>query len=417
MNKKYRWGTMIPLIGGSAVGCSAATGDTPLFHFSLDGFQKNDIGIVNYWKGIEYHNLDQESFVMQPDVYENIDFVNSVCPCAALCRLNTTKGEKSGSNGIQNRWMYISAEIILGNRFEEYRPKVYWGENAPALAGEKGQPVVDKLIEIGKKYGYTFSLYKTSTIFHGLPQKRDRCFYFFWKGDKTPIINFYDRERLTFVDFLEGIDKNLPNMNDFCLKEKPTDFVPLRFLMEKFNLSYKEIAPRFTPKHVESTMGIIFKEHLEDELVEWMEKYHKTDIMNAKSGRTYYDYVLQCVAKNKAGGGMFTMGPRFCLDYSPAVISKTCYSLAHPTENRYISYREYMKLMGMPDDFMPYNEDGKLVPIDYIGQNVPVNAARDMCTEVLRFIDNDPTLEYVENDGSFKYIFQNNLNKTITKVK
>ena len=39
MSKKYRWGTMVPLIGGSAIGCNKATETLPLFHFSFDGFR------------------------------------------------------------------------------------------------------------------------------------------------------------------------------------------------------------------------------------------------------------------------------------------------------------------------------------------------------------------------------------------
>lgn len=401
---------MIPLIGGSAIGCYEATKDLPNFHFSFNGFQENDIGIVNYWKNVKYFNLDSD--IVPFGYYKDIDFVNSVCPCAALCRLNTSKGDKHGSDAPQNNWMYKSAEYILGT----IKPKVYWGENAPALAGDAGQPVVKKLIEIGKKYGYVFSVYKTSTIKHGLPQKRDRCFYFFWKGNNIPILNFYNRERLTLKEYLTNIDKSLPNFNDHFIKEKPTDFLPFKFLLEKYNLTYQELIHKFGENSIQSVMGIIFREGLIEKLIEWMEKYHKDDIMTPKSGRTFYDYVMYAKGKFDAGKGLFNMGPVFCENYSPAVISKTCYSFIHPTEDRYLSYREYVKLMGMPDDFIPINDKGELVPVGMIGQNVPVNPARDMCIEVCRFIDNDESLEYIENDGSFLYLLQNNLNQKISKI-
>jgi hypothetical protein len=43
--RKIRWGTIIPLIGGSALGCHAATGSLPLFHLSYPPFQGNEVHI------------------------------------------------------------------------------------------------------------------------------------------------------------------------------------------------------------------------------------------------------------------------------------------------------------------------------------------------------------------------------------
>ena len=407
--KGLNWGTIIPLIGGSAIGCFEATGTLPKFHLSFDGFQTNDYGIVNYWKDVPYYNLDHDTVNSS---FEGIDFVNSVCPCAALCRLNTSAGKMHGADAPQNNWMYKSAEYVLNT----IKPKVYWGENAPALAGENGKPVVKKLIEISNKYGYSFSVYKTSTIKHGLPQKRDRCFYFFWKGDKIPVLGYFDRERPLLKDYLLNIDKDTPNFEDHFIKEKPTDFLPFRFLLEKENLSYSEFIHKYGQDTIQSIMGIIFKNGLIDELVSWTEKYHKDDIMTQKTGRTFYDYILYAKEKYDNGKGLFKMGPVFCENYSPAVISKTCYSFIHPTEDRYLSYREYMKLMGMPDDFIPNDNNDNLVPVGMIGQNVPVNTVYDMCWEVLRFINDDETLEYITNDGSFLYLLQNNLNQKYFRI-
>ena len=40
--KPIRWGTIIPLIGGSAVGCFKSTGVKPLFHLSYGHFAGHD---------------------------------------------------------------------------------------------------------------------------------------------------------------------------------------------------------------------------------------------------------------------------------------------------------------------------------------------------------------------------------------
>ena len=43
--RPIRWGTIIPLIGGSALGCREATGTLPLFHLSYPPFGGNEIHI------------------------------------------------------------------------------------------------------------------------------------------------------------------------------------------------------------------------------------------------------------------------------------------------------------------------------------------------------------------------------------
>lgn len=412
--KKYRWGTMVPLIGGSAVGCSIATGTTPQFHFSFDGFEANDVGILNYWKDkkIPYYHIDSQEVPLTEKRFQNIDFVNSVCPCAALARLNTSKGEKVGGNAPQNQWMYKSAEFIL----EKIQPKVYWGENAPALNMDAGKPVVKNLMEIGKKYGYSFSIYKTSTILHGLPQKRDRCFYFFWKGDNIPIFNFYDRERQTYEDFLLGLDKSMPDMDKIIKDEKPTDFLPFKYLIEHSGLSYSEYIKSKSKDTVNSVMGEIFKSNSIDEVMEWIRKNYPEQLERIGNKRTTYEWLEYVKRKWEDDKGVFYMGPLLIRNYAPAVISKNNSCMIHPTEDRYLSLRELACLMGLPGDFgleNEYTKDGEY-PNYMIGQNVPVNAARDMAIEVCRFIDGDKTLKYVTVENG--YFLQNNLNKTMKEV-
>ena len=41
-------------------------------------------------------------------------------------------------------------------------PKVYWGENAPALY-QGAEELVERLVMIGKQHGYSFSMVKTDS--------------------------------------------------------------------------------------------------------------------------------------------------------------------------------------------------------------------------------------------------------------
>ena len=82
----------------------------------------------------------------------DIDYINSVCPCAGLSRLNRSKGSGvgPGSDAKANKWMFKSAEYVLGR----IKPKVLWGENAPMLFTKKGQDVVDglRLVQVRLHY-------------------------------------------------------------------------------------------------------------------------------------------------------------------------------------------------------------------------------------------------------------------------
>lgn len=411
MSKKYRWGTMVPLIGGSAIGCSQATGTLPQFHFSFDGFDANDAGILNYWKdaNIPYYHIDSEEVPLTEKRFQNIDFVNSVCPCAALARINTSTGDKVGGHAPQNQWMYKSAEFVL----ENIKPTVYWGENAPALNMDAGKPVVETLVKIGKKYGYSFSIYKTSTLLHGLPQKRERCFYFFWKGDQIPILNYFDRERKTYKDFILDVDKrNLSLMDEFLWTENivATDFIPLKYLIDRSGLSYEEFIDTYSTDTVTTTLGLIDKEGIMDELLDYMRK----NCADAKkpNKKTWVEFLEYVKEKWDDDKGVFYNGPIIVKNYAPAVISKNAGNLIHPTEDRHLNYREILCLMGMPDDFIPIDYTGrhKYCTGQMIGQNVPVNTARDVATQVLRFIDGDKTLRYTSVKNG--YYLQNNLSKT-----
>lgn len=419
MNKQYRWGTMVPLIGGSAIGCSQATGSLPLFQLSFDGFEYNDAGILNYWKDadIPYYHIDSQDVPLDEERFKDIDFVNSVCPCAALARLNTSTGDKVGGNAPQNQWMYKSAEFVLSN----IKPKVYWGENAPALNMNAGKPVVKNLIEIGKKYGYSFSIYKTSTLKHGLPQKRERCFYFFWKGDKIPVLNWYNRERKTYKDFILSIDKNLSLMDKFpkgC-DVPASNYIGLQFLLDKTGLSYEEFMNTYSKENaVSCVVEIIHRNNYIEELIEYTKKNYPDACKPNKM--PWWEYFTYFKSKWDAGMGVFDCGPIISNNYVPAVISKNVTNMVHPIEDRHLSYREICCLMGMPDDFIPIDAKGnhEYCKGGMIGQNVPVPTARDMAFEVCRFIDEDPTLEYVTvEDG---YYCQNNMKQKsefVTEIK
>ena len=89
-DQDIKWGTMIPLIGGSALGCAKSTGVLPQFHLSYSPFSKNEAHLKKHWPQVPMLYLDQMAGMMDIG-QEKIDFINSVCPCAGLSMLNVCK--------------------------------------------------------------------------------------------------------------------------------------------------------------------------------------------------------------------------------------------------------------------------------------------------------------------------------------
>ena len=49
MEKEIKWGTMIPLVGGSALGCLRAAGSLPQYHLTYSPFANNEAHLKSHW--------------------------------------------------------------------------------------------------------------------------------------------------------------------------------------------------------------------------------------------------------------------------------------------------------------------------------------------------------------------------------
>ena len=88
--EQIMWATMIPKIGGSALGGYEATQTFPKFHLSYSEFKSNDSQIARYWPHVPFYYLDNDE-EFTPDQFGEIDFITAVCPCSGLSMLNTSK--------------------------------------------------------------------------------------------------------------------------------------------------------------------------------------------------------------------------------------------------------------------------------------------------------------------------------------
>ena len=160
------YASIVPLIGGETIAMENVFGEKPKYFLTFEGFQANESHINNHYNHeVPYLNLSEGA-----SYTEKVDVINTVCPCAGLSSLSPS----ASSDAAANDWMLTSANLVLGT----LKPHVFWGENAPGLASNIGKPVVAKLRKVAASFGYTFSIYKTKSILHGLGQGgyvRCRC--------------------------------------------------------------------------------------------------------------------------------------------------------------------------------------------------------------------------------------------------
>ena len=244
--------------------------------------------------------------------------------------------------------MVKTAEQVLSS----VRPKVYWGENAPALYRAADQ-LVERLVGVGKKYGYTFSMVKTDSQLHGLPQMRIRTFYFFWRSPTVPLLSWYSRPAPRLIDYLAEIPKWATLQDVFVHDGVASErYLPYKFLLQKEGLTHQE----FYAKTGHLTVAKYMEKHnLVEECIEWLTARHPTASFyppsTRRKTRTHIDVLNFMLAKLSMGLGYWDDSIKFMGDTFTAVISKNIQWAVHPKQDRFFSVRELLHLMGMPHHF------------------------------------------------------------------
>lgn len=378
----YKWLSIVPLVGGMSIGNSMYTGNKPTAILSYEAFKCNDKHLTNYWDDVPYHVLDErdeDGCIMEPDIpddlYENVDFVSTVCPCAGLSALNNSTNTSSrGSDAKQNDWIYETAGYVL----QHIRPKVLWGENAPGLFTSVGTGVVEQMRKIGRKHGYSLSLMKTNSIMHRTPQNRSRTFYFFWRSKHAPLLGNQVYPMMDFIDFISSAEGN--DLNEQVSKEPKLSEKHLlyRFLLEKSQMTHKE----FVEKHKTGSLAwILFGLGEEKNILDWYEKYHP-DSKDPK-------FIKHAIHKKSMGKSYWDSTPRMFFNKINAIVGNNLNLTMHPLEERVFVLREMMFMMGLPNDFNLVKDPRGNIEKNHISQNVPAITAMDWTSEVCKFIEGD----------------------------
>lgn len=382
--------SIVPLIGGETIGSERAFGIQPEYFLSYDVFKEHDSHIVNHYaqRGIDipYHSLDKG----HPFFKTDINVVSSVCPCAGLSQLSTT----SKSSNPVNDWMIKTAKYVL----EEIKPEVYWGENAPGLFTGMGDGVRERLKKVGDNTGYTMSYYKTKSALHGLSQVRNRSFFFFWKNNKSPTFPFMQRESTQIQDLITNVKSNF--QSEPINKKIPTDGYYYRYLLESTKSSshrdFMQKQMTVMPSRSNDVQSMV---EMRDGDFGNIAKWFTSLGLDKQANKA-----LANSDKIKAGGSIMRRDTILPMGIIGAFVGHYPMMLAHPIEDRYISYREAMTIMGLPDDFELLNPHKN---VNHICQNVPVKTAQDMAEFVKIALETPDKFEWSTGET-----YTNNVSRT-----
>lgn len=369
------YASIVPLIGGETIAMQRVFNKKPEYILSYEPFKANDKHLVEYYKDVPYHVVEANG----KSSFPNVSVVNTVCPCAGLSSLSTTANSDSAAND----WMRTTARYVLGT----LSPQVFWGENAPRLASKMGQPIVEDLRKIGKDFGYTFSIYKTKSILHGLSQTRDRTFYFFWKGEKVPQFEYIKRKHEKIEDTIRSVKRDPSDPMSILTNDRiPSENAYYKYILQEIEGGIDHAT--FSSKIEKST-----------NVLDYIEKHTTYDKVSLWMSSNGFDKEsVRCMTmfnKLKAGGNIMRKNVEIPKDYIGAFVGHYPTQLTHPDEDRFLTIRECMSIMKLPEDMIL---QGGKKNINHICQNVPVTTAMDMAEHVQKFVDGRLDNQMIDTD-------------------
>ena len=435
----------MPLIGGLPISCQLSFDTLPEFIASTVGFQENDKHYVNYLK-TKYGYTENKYYILdgteKPSYMPNcslgcpsvqlrsLDVVAMVPPCKGLSSLSTISSADSNINN----FMIEGSKYVLS----ELQPKIVFAENAPRLSSLSGKKVADQLYNIGKEFGYWFTMYYTESRLHGNIQIRPRTYFFFIRKDvfdnKIPLCDYYNRPQETIFDVFSRIDYT--NKNDLMLKlsygfnSKTLDkdifynYLKWYYRADTHESLIKSVCEDHRNKYPNKQLGSV-------NMVRWCKELFGSNTAFGHEYEKFVNNVLQreinkeeqkwldrferIDAKEASGGGGWYHDMTVTITNSPAFVGCKILTFLHPTEKRALNFREQLTMMGMPQDFSLYAPSGNYrKDNNHICQNVPVYTTKDITDSIVKWLTTD-TYNYIDiKDMNGDYIVQNNKKQTIS---
>lgn len=328
--------------------------------------------------------IDDPIWTTEKVDYSNTDLVISVPVCSGLSQATIASQDTKDD---RNCNMMFNAEFTLS----KIKPKIYIFENAPLLFSNNGSSVRDKLNALGSKYGYSVVYYKTDTQLHDNCQRRPRTFVLFIKhrnsSDGSPAFQ-YENKPANVEEFFSRIPSDATQQVSVEMSE--TNKLFMEYIRSKFGNNYRDadIRPWLIRK--------IIKLNLFDDVIKFAEKSK-----NEKASKSLIHLISHIKNKIDCNKNFYCVLPGYAKTDTPlpAVMFKTIPTLLHYKEDRLLTIREFLHLMGMPND---YELPGD-INLNYakIGQNVPARTAEWIVSEAVRILNNWETVDRSLNDVLF----------------
>jgi site-specific DNA-cytosine methylase len=185
-----------------------------------------------------------------------------------------------------------------------------------------------------------------------------------------------------------------------CNDKKPSDDPYYKYILEVIEggITHAEFSAK-----IEKTTNV--QDYIEEhttykEVAKWMRE-HGYDNVARKCDRAYH--------KLKAGGNIMRKGVEIPKDKIGAFVGHMPTSLTHPDEDRFLTVRESLSLMKLPNDFQLLNAKRSL---NHICQNVPVTTAEHPARMVQKYLNNQldtiDTKFLVQDNKKRSYEFEKN---------
>ena len=356
--------SFIPLIGAFSFACKKLGIQDSDVIYSLSDFKKNEEEFLNYFtnKTIKYIDDEYPGIVENLDLTTNMDkvveavktlnipkydIITCVPPCGGLSQLNSAKSR--GSNSFTNRYLLMCVKLYLATDSD-----VICIENAPNLSSKAGKDLVELVKEIINKNGYerTVQMVRTNTLNHGLPQHRERTFLFIHKRKYPILLKNKFHEKIGIAEFLKQFEDLIIDPMNVEVADGQVDAWKKFLKITNFN-KVRQIAG-------DRNLITMWQYVIKDEnatIPHELDKRWYQIALNISQGRSFWDE-----------------SPYLPIKQTGSIIGKNGFKIIDPNNtNKFLTLRQLMRLMGMPEDLNLKSTKNPNV----VCQNIPVNTAAD----------------------------------------
>ena len=416
MRNKLKYIFAQPLIGGMAIGFEESLGYPP--EAIITTGIANDLHYINYQNATHNKNIpviymesDYETFQSKEDeilynrICKDIDIFGHVAICSGLSQMNSSNsGSKArgDANNEQNQNMYALNK--LGMRMGA---KVVVFENAPGAYTKSGEGTIENLKETASEYEYSTHLVKTNTLFHGIPQSRNRTFLMFYKNSNPGLFKYQNKERTSLKEYLKLIPEDSLHDKDYIQGDQSALGHLYQYILNSTNTdSFLDAIDVIDPDKKKATWtaaqiteilgfnnAISYFENKINEAQDSTEIQELEKVLSQvkhykfkrDDGKSFWDNTT--ILANRG-------------EFTNAIVGKSLTSMVNPLHERAYSIREMLHLMGHPHDFFLENHTSNW---NHICQNVPVKTSSYIADQITLFLLNELELSdsvFVKQDNT-----------------